>query len=259
LQGLGRMRPLTECKKRRKRGIPLKGLAPFALCSVAICCLLPGLAPICSGAEGPPAIGEIIHNIETAYEKVEDYRTEVEVRVLTPGGPSKTERFLYSFKKPDWIRFDFEEPHAGMTVIYPDPSGKVLVRPGGVAHLFTFHLSPGSRLLADPSGQRIDQTDLGLLIENIARSLTDESRGPVTIAEEEKVIRIRVLAKDHFLAGVTTLYSFLIDGKIWLPKGVEEATPDNRLKRAVLFHDLRTNVGIPDAFFGNSLGKGTLK
>jgi len=251
------MRPLSEPRETRKSGIPLAAIAPFAVWSVAISCFLPAFAPICWGAEGPPAVGEIIHDMEAAYEKVEDYRTEVEVRDFTPGGPSKTERFLYSFKKPDSIRLDFEAPHAGTTMIYPDPSGKVVVRLGGIAHLFTFHLSPGSRLLADPSGQRIDQTDLGLLIENICRSLTHESRGPVTIAEEEKVIRIRVLAKDHFLPGVTTLYSFLIDGKIWLPQGVEEATPDNQLKRVVLFRDLRTNVGIPDAFFGNGRTRGT--
>ena len=192
---------------------------------------------------------EIIRNMETAYGKVEDYRMGVEVTTFSEDGSTSIEKFLYSFKKPNRIRLDFQEPHPGMTVIYPDEEGKVFVRLPGLLRLFPFHLSVQSRFLADPSGQRIDQTDMGRLIRNIAHSLTDSRLGPMHVTEEGGTIRVRVLAADHFLPGVVTLYHFFIDSRLWLPKGVEEATPAGKKKRVVAFLNVRTNVGIPDDFF----------
>jgi outer membrane lipoprotein-sorting protein len=211
------------------------------------CLIVLGL-PSAHPAAGVSA-GEIIRNMEKAWAGIDDYRTRVEVTTFADDGSGSVEKFLYSFKKPDRIRLDFEEPHPGLTVIYPDENGKVFVRPSGLARLFTFHLSPESRLLAVSPGQRIDQTDMGRLIRNIARSLTEGRLGRATISEEGGVISIRVLAADHFLAGKATLYRFLIDGKVWLPKGVEEATPSGKMRRIVTFRDLKTNVGIPDDFF----------
>jgi outer membrane lipoprotein-sorting protein len=220
--------------------------AAAGLCGV-FCLLFQGL-PFAASAAALDA-GEIIRNMEAAYGKVEDYRMGVEVTTFADDGSASIEKFLYSFKKPDRIRLDFEKPHPGLVVIFPDEKGKVFVRPPGLAHLFAFHLSPESRLLAVSPGQRIDQTDLGLLIRNIADSLTDRRLGPLTLTEEGSVIRVRVLAADHFLPGVATLYRFLIDRTVWLPIGVEEETPSGRKKRTVAFVHLRTNVGIPDEFF----------
>jgi outer membrane lipoprotein-sorting protein len=55
---------------------------------------------------------------------------------------------------------------------------------------------------------------------------------------------------------VATLYQFLIDGRVWLPKGVEEATSAGKKRRTVAFLDLRTNVGIPDEFFRTNNARG---
>ncbi len=60
---------------------------------------------------------------------------------------------------------------------------------------------------------------------------------------------IRVLADDHFHDGVTTLYRFTINKNLWLPVKVEEYTPGGVLERSIYFHNLRTNIGVPDSFF----------
>lgn len=211
-----------------------------------ICLVLPILPSV---ATAGPSAEEMVRNMEAAYGKVKDYRTTVEVTTFADDGSTSIEKFLYTFKKPDRVRLDFEEPHRGLTLIYPDERGKVFVRPSGLLRLFTIHLSPESRLLADSSGQRIDQTDMGLLIRNIAHSLFDRRLGPVSVTGEGETIRVRVLAADHFLPNVKTLYRFLIDRATWLPKGVEEATPEERKRRVVAFLNLQTNVGIPDTFF----------
>lgn len=203
----------------------------------------------CASAEIPLDSDALLKKMETAYAKVNDYRTTVDVRTFKSDGSSETEKFLYSFKKPEWIRIDFESPHAGMVLVYPDKNGKVAVQPAGLAHFLKLHLAPGNRLLKGSSGQRIDQTDLGLLIGNIEHSLTDERRGPAEIADEDGYARIRVLAVNHFREDVVTLYQFFIDKKLWLPAKVEEFTPERRLERSITFGGLRINNGFPDSVF----------
>ncbi len=205
---------------------------------------------ICSYASADVSsdIDSILKNMESAYKRVRDYQTDVEVNTYKGEGSFETQRFLYTFKKPKSIRLDLESPHHGATMVYPDRNGQVAVRLPGLAHFLKFHLSLNNPLLGG-TGQRIDQTDLGLLIENISHSLTDQRRGPVDVTEGGGNIRIRVLAEDHFRKGVVTLYHFMVDETSWLPIKVEESSPDGRLERTITFHDLRTNRGVPDSYF----------
>jgi len=191
----------------------------------------------------------LLNKMKSAYAQVKDYRTDVEVQTVRPNGFVKTEKFLYTFKKPNRIRLDFESPHSGMILLFPDKDGKVGIYPSGWARIFTFHLAPGSSLLMDSSNQRIDQTDIGLLIKNISHSLTDQRRGPVGFSENNERIEVRVLADDHFRKAQQTLYHFFIDRHLWLPIGVQEFTADGKLKRAVTFRNLRINTGISDSIF----------
>ncbi len=191
----------------------------------------------------------LLKKMEAAYGGVRDYQTDLEVRARRRDGSFTTKRILYTFKKPHWIRLDFESPHPGMILVYPDAKGKAVVRPSGWAQFFKLRLAPDSFLLKVSAGQRIDQTDLGLLIRNISDSLTDRRHGQVEVAEDKGHIRIRVLADNHFRDGVATLYRFVIDRKLWLPVMVEESTPDGVLERTVNFRNLRINIGVPDSFF----------
>jgi hypothetical protein len=85
------------------------------------------------------------------------------------------EEVLYTFKKPKKILMDFRMPRSGTVLVFPDEEGKVLVGPWGWRFL-DIHLAR-CVLLANPSGQQIDQTDLGLLIRNIGMSMDDGRRG----------------------------------------------------------------------------------
>ncbi len=210
--------------------------------------LLSCLVSTCASAKTSLEASSILKRMESAYSRVNDYQTNVEVRTYEGGSSLETQKFLYTFKKPKWIRLDFESPHSGTVLVYPDKNGKVSVRPGGVAHILQFHLSAENSMIRGASGQRIDQTDLGLLIENISHSLTDQARGPVEIEEGED-IRIQVLAKNHFQEDVVTLYHFFIDKRLWLPVKVQESTPHGQLERTITFGNLRINVGFPDSFF----------
>lgn len=191
----------------------------------------------------------LLKKMETAYAGVEDYQTRIELRTYRKDGSFETQKFLYSFKKPNWIRLDFESPHSGMVMVYPDRNGKVVIHPLGIARFLKLHLAPDNPLLKVPSGQRIDQTDLELLIRNISHSLTDQRRGPLEVTEDDGHIEIRVLALNHFREEIVTLYHFTIDKKLWLPVEVEESTPDGHLERTVTFQSLRLNINVPGSFF----------
>lgn len=187
--------------------------------------------------------------MEAAYAGVKDYQVKMEIRTHGNDNSFNTEKFLYTFKKPKRMRIDLESPHPGMVLVYPDHKGKVGVKPSGWAHFFKLSLSPDNFLLKGSSGQKIDQTDMGLLIGNMAKSLTDERHGQPEVEKEEANIRIRVLADNHFRKGVRTRYEFLIDRMKWLPAEVNECTQDGVLERRIIFRDLRVNIGVKDSFF----------
>ena len=195
-----------------------------------------------------PVMG-IVARMEAAYARVEAYRMETEISEYREGRLVAKKRFLYTFKKPNHVRIDMEFPYPGMILVYPDEDGKVAVKPGGWAGFLKFHLSLDSALLRSSAGQRIDQTDLGLLIRSMAHSLTDRRRGEIWAGEEEGQMVIQVLSDDHFLAGAATLYRFHIDMGRWLPAGVEEFTPDGVPKRKVIFRDLRIMGNVSDRIF----------
>jgi outer membrane lipoprotein-sorting protein len=196
----------------------------------------------------------VLKKMEAAYDEVKDYQTEVEVKIYKKDGSFKTERSLYTFKKPKWIRLDFVSSHPRMTLVYPDRNGKVLMRLPGLLPVSTFHLMLDDPLLETPSGQRIDQKDLGLLIKNIRHSLTDQRRGPVSISENKDTIQIQVLANDHLREGVETTYQFLISKEGWLPVEVGRSTSIGVQEGRITFRNLRININVPDSLFQQDRG-----
>jgi len=191
----------------------------------------------------------IIQKMEAIYATVLDYQSTVEVTSTSQDGSLTREKFLYTFKRPKRIRIDFEVPHPGMVVIYSNKDGKVRVRPWGVKGIFELHLDPDSFLLRLNSGQRVDQTDLGLLIVKIRESMEEHRRGPVVLSESESAVEISVAADNHFREGVTTRYRFSIDKKTWLPVQIEESSLEGSFERRILFLGLRTNINVPDSTF----------
>jgi outer membrane lipoprotein-sorting protein len=211
--------------------------------------LLLNLLPLWAYAAAALEPEDMIERMTTAYAGVQDYQSVVEVIKAARDGSLIKEEFRYTFKKPNRIRLEFETPYKGTVVIYPDKDRKVVVRLWGLRGVFELHVAPQSFLLRVGSGQRVDQTDLGLLIGNVAQSLRQQRRGEVKIVESESQIRISVVADDHFREGVITRYRFSVDKKTWLPSEIEEWTSQGTFERKIIFHDLKTNIGVPDSTF----------
>jgi hypothetical protein len=191
----------------------------------------------------------LVERMEKRYEGIKDYQVTIEVSTAIKDGSFDTQTFIYRFKKPMKIRLDFKAPHPGMVLVYPDPKGKVALRPWPLLPFIKMRLELDDPRILSPSGQRIDQTDLGLFIRKLSHSLTDQRRGPARIFQADGTAEIEVLAEDHFRPGIDTLYHFWIDEETSLPSKVEEREPGGRLKRTVLFRDWTLNMGLAEKVF----------
>lgn len=216
-------------------------LVPVIIFSVNLCA---GISPSLG-----EQVKEIISKMENTYAQIGGYQTETEINEYREGKVVEKKRFLYTFKKPNHVRIDMENPYPGMVLVYPGKDGKVSVKPGGWFGFLKLHLSSDNTLLMSNAGQRIDQTDMGLLIRNIAQSLTDRRHGEIKVSGLDGRTILEVLAEDHFLAGVITLYRFTIDNKSWLPMEVMEFTKDGILKRKVIFRNFRISNVTPESLF----------
>jgi len=95
----------------------------FASLTVLVACLMIFSAVVHGGDD----VETVLKKMEAAYDEVKDYQTEVEVKIYKKDGSFKTERSLYTFKKPKWIHLDFVSSHPRMILVYPDRNGKVLM------------------------------------------------------------------------------------------------------------------------------------
>ena len=224
-------------------------MKPHRLCrSIGISFLLLVLPAIPLNAMNLADGQAVLKRMESAYEAVKDYRVLVRVVFAGENAGRQTEEFIYTFKKPGQVRIDFQAPQSGTIIVFPDEEGKVLVRPWGWRFL-DLHLDPDSLLLANPSGHRIDQTDFGHLIRNIGRSMDGGRRGPLEILDDDHVVKIRVMAEDHFREGRVTRYQFTIDKNTYFPAEIEEWTPDGTFERKITFRNLAIDTGVADTFF----------
>jgi outer membrane lipoprotein-sorting protein len=217
----------------------------FLFPTALVACLTIFSAVVHGGYDAEP----VLSKIEAAYDEVQDYQTEVEVKNYKRDGSVITETPLYTFKKPKWIRLDFVSSYPRMILVYPDKNGKALIRLTGLLSVFRSHLMLNDPRLKTQSGQRIDQTDLGFLIKTIRHSLIDQRRGPVSISEDKNTLQIRVLANDYFRKGLETTYEFLINKELWLPVEVGWSTPDGVQEGRIIFRNLRININVPDSLF----------
>jgi hypothetical protein len=193
--------------------------------------------------------------LEAAWEGVRDYRALLVSTAWGGDGPPERTVLRYWFQKPDRLRLEFVSPRAGLVLVYPHgPDGprgepKARVQPGGLLRFLRLTLDPGSPRLAVAPGQRVDQTDLGLLVRNIARSLTAEARSVPLLWHSGDDVVAAVEAEAHFLPGVAARYAFRIDPTLWLPVGVREEIPTSGWVREVEFRELEVNPGLPEDLF----------
>ncbi|MGU7773599.1 LolA family protein [Burkholderia sp. MR1-5-21] len=158
----------------------------------------------------------------------------------------------YAYRKPGYIRMDFVAPHRGAVLVYDPVSRKVRVRPFGAHMPPALSLSPTNPLVRDPSGHRVDQSDIGELLRNV-HALQE---GGLTVTQGEETVggrtalRVTVTgAPAHVVAGVHR-YQLWLDTDDGFPlKVVSFADGDDQPLETVTLDDVEIDVAFPDHFF----------
>ncbi|KVO66183.1 hypothetical protein WJ78_16320 [Burkholderia ubonensis] len=185
---------------------------------------------------------------QTHFEQASSYRATIRA---WPRQGEHTE-VRYAYRKPGYVRMDFVAPHHGAVLVYDPVSRKVRVRPFG-AHLPpALSLAPTNPLVRDPSGHRVDQSDVGELLRNV-RALQE---GGVTVLQGEEPVGGRIAlrvtvtgAPAHAVAGVHR-YQLWLDAEDGFPlKVVSFADGDDRPLETVTLDDVEIDVAFPDHFF----------
>ena len=182
---------------------------------------------------------------------IEHYRTVVSYQVtLRSFHGDQSDIIHFSYKRPGFVRMDFVQPHEGAVLIYSPLTGDVRLWPFG-EKFFSLTLSPENRLVQSPTGQRVDRSDIGALLENV-KSLQRE--GETAVLGEEmvggrKAMRLAVSAARNAVAGSVRRYELWLDNVTLLPVRVVSRDANNEIIETVEMDGLRINMKLPDHLF----------
>jgi outer membrane lipoprotein-sorting protein len=182
---------------------------------------------------------------------IERYRTVESYQVtLRSSRGDASDIIRYSYRRPGFVRMDFVQPHRGTVLIYSPLTGKVRLWPFG-GRLFSLTLSPENRLVQSSTGQRVDRSDIGALLENV-KAL--RGNGETKVLGEEPVngataVRLTVSGKGNFTVGRVHRYELWLDRGSLLPLKVVSRDLDNEIIETVAMDGLRINVGLGDELF----------
>jgi len=171
------------------------------------------------------------------YRAVESYRV-----TLKSSRDGESEIIHYSYKKPGFVRMDFERPYKGAVLIYDPLKKQVRLWPFGLT-FFALTLSPENRLVQSRTGQRVDRSDVGALWQNV-KTLKDN--GEARVLGHETVIgaqalRVTVTGRENFVVDNVRRFDIWLEEKTWFPAKIVSSGADGELIETVVFEDLKVN------------------
>jgi len=174
-----------------------------------------------------------------------------QVRVRSVSSQDETKLIRYSYRKPGDVRMDFSTPHAGAVLIYNPANGKVKLWPFGAGTFPVLNLSPTDSLITDENGHRVDQSDIGVLLNNIRRL---QQGGTTTLPAEETIagkpaLHLSVVGPEGKTVEGVHRYEVWFDKQSGLPGKVVSYGPGGKLVETVLMEAMTIDVRFPPDFF----------
>ena len=161
------------------------------------------------------------------------------------------EHIRYYYKKPGFVRMEFIRPHAGAVLIYNPHTRKARLWPFGVRHFPELDLSPGNPLIGNSRGQRVDRSDVGVLLEN-ARALRDggklESSGSDIIVGR-KAVYLDITGAGNAEIGGVHRYELWLDPESLFPLRVVSRDLQDAVIETVTMDAAEINTALPDSLF----------
>ena len=194
----------------------------------------------------------VAQKMASAFERVDDYACDVETifyQGWQHGTGYERYRFKFYFKRKKKIKVDFDEPYPGTIVIYSEGKEEAIVIPFGFMPGLKFNLSLKNPMVKMPSGQRLDQTDMGYFIDFVFRSLKKTEQEDGELREERGKITFFLNALDHINREKMERYRIVISKKNWLPIGIERYELDGTLVESMQIRNYSINIHLDDHLF----------
>ncbi len=182
---------------------------------------------------------------------LESFRRLEAYSVTLRAESDRTEVIRYFYRKPGYIRMEFEEPHGGAVLVYDPVEREVVLRPFRFLRSFKMRLDPEDRLIRSSRGHTVDESSIGSLLENVSELKKD---GTLEVMGEEdvngkKALLVEVKGRGGREVDGTNMYRLWLDRATSLPVKVEAYDAGGRLVERVRMHGLVVDPEFPQDFF----------
>ena len=197
------------------------------------------------------ALSAALSGTDPIDDALEAFRSLHAYSVTLRAETDRTEIIKYHYKKPGYVRMEFEEPHKGALLAYDPLAKEVTLRPFGFIRSFKMNLSPESRLIRSSRGHTVDESDIGALLEDVDR-LRDNGTIEVKGTEEaagKMAALVEVREKEGLEVDGINLYRLWLDQESRLPVKVEAYDSRGEVLERVEMHELEVDPEFPADFF----------
>lgn len=199
------------------------------------------LAAALSGA-GPDVLTDAIER----YRKVESYR--VTIRSVHADAE---EHLRYFYQKPGFVRMEFIRPHTGAVLVYSPATQRVRLWPFGAGRFPELNLSPGNPLIQSSRRQRVDQSDVGVLLGNMQMLAQDGSLGATDeqALAGRQVLHLKVTGTGSLTVAGVHRYELWLDAASLFPVKVISRDLQDAIIETVHMEDAEIDVPLPMNLF----------
>jgi outer membrane lipoprotein-sorting protein len=195
----------------------------------------------------------IAQEMASAFQRVQDYTCDVEVTYHQSWGGEEQKndryRFRFYFKREKKIRVEFSEPYPGAIVIYSKGNEKATVIPFNYWPRLRFNISHKHAILKTPTGQRLEQTDMGYFIDFVLQSLREVDQVDHQLKEGGEQITFLLRALDYVYWKRVGKYRIVISKKNWVPVQIERYELDGTPVESIHIRNYSTNTHLDDHLF----------
>lgn len=204
------------------------------------------MQPACKAREESPADDRpagIIRVALARFSALAGYRALIRSR--HPGG---SDEIRYHYQRPGFVRIDCITPHKGTTLIYSPETRRVRLWPPGILPVPPLVLRPANPLIVGRTGQRIDRSDIGTLLESIEAL---RRCGRAESCEGERGNEQVTVAADNGAGGPVHRYDVWFDSRTALPTRVVSYDRNGGPIEDVAIEQLEINPQFPRDFFSS--------
>ncbi len=184
---------------------------------------------------------------EARFDALHSY--QVTLRSTDAAGTREVIR--YFFRKPGWVRMEFEQPHRGAVLVYAPGTRRVRLWPFGLGHWPELDLAPDHRLLRNPRGHRVDRSDVGALLAGMRALRERGSSAPLGDVElaGRPATGLEITGPPGGAANEVRRYRVWLAQDTAFPLRVDSFGADGHLIESVDMGDARIDLQFPERFF----------